>query len=145
MKYLQIDLTNNNVKDKAKQFSRLLWKLNRPHYVSEDTTLYLFRRIKHPSLELGALVFNETMIVKFNLYKDNGDFRPRSVEIIEELIDLLYPKPQTSDAKREQIRNYVKNNEGATVEQILPNTLPNGMKMLTEQEAQANGWFEEVI
>jgi len=141
MKYLQIDLTNNNVKEKANKLSRLLWKLTKPHYLSTDHTTHYFGRIKHPTLELGALEYDELEIIPFNLYKD-GDFRPRSVVIIEEIIDLLYPKPITSDAKRQQIRNFVKNNPGATVEQILPNTLPNGVEIKTRSQMENDGWFD---
>lgn len=139
MKGLIVPLDNNNLKAKANKFSRLLLKLRKPHFVETDTTTHYFDRVKHPTLNLGAMLFDEAHIVPFRLRDEQGDYRPRSLAIIEELVDLLYTN--ATDAKKDQIRNYVKNNSGATVEQILPNTLPSGVEIKTYTEMTTDGWF----
>lgn len=139
MKYLVVDLTQSSVKDKAKYFARLIWKLIRPDYEDGDITKEMWGIYKHPTLSLGAMQFDEEYVVPFNLYKKDGSFKTRSVSIIEELVDLLYPTATKN--KKEQIRTYVKNNPGATIEQILPSTLPSGVVVLTQEEADKAGWF----
>lgn len=137
-KYLVVDLDNDNVKENFKLFARLVYKLGRPDPDPEDVTTHWWSTFKHPTLRLGAMQYDPDFIVPFRV-KKNGTFTPKAIAAIEELVTLLYPNATAT--KKDQIRNFVKNNTGATVEQMLPNTLPTGAELKTHAEMITDGWF----
>lgn len=140
-KYLVADLDNDNVKEKVKLFSRLVYKLGSLNPKARDTTTHRWPRHKHPTLNLGAMSFEPDYIIKFRLKRSDGTFSAKAIAAIEEFITIWYPKATAT--KKTQMRNFVKNNDGAKVEQMLPNNLEDGIEFKTHSEME--GWFERVI
>lgn len=141
MKAIVIPLDNNNLKEVGNTLSKLLWQLVRPDYLESDVTTHLFGRIKHPTLNLGAMLFDENYQIPFRLKDSQGVELTRVVSILQSLVDLLYPN--ASQTQIDNIKSFIRNNDSATVEQILPNNLPASVQLLTMAELIANGWFDE--
>lgn len=137
-KYLVADLDNDSVKEKVKLFARLVYKLGMPNPKAKDITTHRWPRYKHPTLKLGAMAFEPNYIIKFRLKRPDGTFSVKAIAAIEEFITIWYPNVTAS--KKTQMRNYVKNNAGAKVEQMLPNNLENGLEFKTQLEIDK--WFE---
>ena len=138
-KYLTGDLSNDTVKEKVKLFSRLVYKLSRPNPDPKDVTTHRWPTYKHPTLALGAMAYDPNYIIPFRLKSPDGTFNAKAIAIIEEIVALWYPNATV--AKKAAIRSFVKNNEGATVEQMLPNTLEDGIEIKTQAEIEADDWF----
>lgn len=127
MKYIVVDITNDTLKDKAKLFVRLVYRMSKTETLAEDVTTSWDKVHTHPTLSLKAWEYDETRGYPISLSKE-----------AQALVDLLYPN--ASAAKKQQIKTFIENNDTATIEQMLPNTLPSGIELKTEAEMISEGW-----
>lgn len=146
-KFLIVPLDNNNLKEKAREFSELLHKLRCPHRDARYDTKHIWGVYKHPTLALGAMEYDTVYEVPLLTADSRGVEWDHQISLIEDLIDLRYGMDNLTTTQKNTIRNFVKNNDSATVEQILDidnsrgwGALPAQIQFLNTQEMIDNGW-----
>lgn len=134
-KYLTVDLTKGNVKDKAIRLSKIVYRLSRPNPNPKDDTTELWGRIKHPTKQLGAMMFESTYEIPIKLKDRNGNWLTGAIDAYREIANILGYTEQ-------QAKNFVQSRDSFVFEDLLPNNLPNGVDILFESDMFLDGWFD---
>jgi hypothetical protein len=134
-KGLIIDLSRPALVEAALKLSRFCMKVLQAEDYDTNTTKYYYSRKTHPSQNLGAVIYDSTEQIPIQNLKDGqGNWRPKAVEAVQDIVDVL-------GYTNAQARNFLENNTHFTFEQIVAPKLPiTGVSILTEAEMLANGW-----
>lgn len=115
MRYLITDQTHATT---LRDVMRALYRMARRDQPNDPIVSMNWDTIyKHPTEQKWALEYDETRGYPIDLTKE-----------AQTIVDLLYPN--ASNAKKQQIRDFINNNDTATMEQILPNNLPSGVEIV---------------
>ena len=134
-KGLIVDLRIKALRSRLKDLTEVLVQISQSESYDNNTTKGFFRIVKHPALELGAMMFDDMLKIPIVPYRDEaGNLRPKVIAAYKRLADTL-------GYTHEQAKRFIENNDSFTVEQIVIPKLPmKGVKIELREQMQINGW-----
>lgn len=149
MKYLVIDTTIPALVKAAQKLSRLPLALAQPDKYKTMTCKRLYPIYRNATEGLGAMAFDEARKFPLNTHNEDGTVNQEGVKVITAFINLRYPN--ITNAQKKTVRDWVLNNQEATMSQLLNENgalglpaLPQGVQIWTQQEFTDNANFEQI-
>lgn len=129
MKYIPFNINQNTV-SLAKDVARLLYYLSRPVPHADDVTKYWWRFLIHQDGTKAAFSYDETVQIPIDSRAD-----------AQLIYDVIYWDVNLTPTQKQNIKDFLIENQSATVEQILRNTWV--ANAVTLADLKAAGWFPE--